>query len=974
MNLISRLPRALVIPFLVLFLGLSAGLFVPGSAHAEITTNVDSRVKVRFSGLWYDSRAHVFRGKFKVINVSSADILPPVRVVFTGFDNDRYSLAEPDGFTSAGAYVEAALAEIVLPVGGRSDWTRFTIDVDHPARGYGKQHGHDKQDHWGHDDDRWGRGEKKGHDKQARWEHGKGHGREDDRDHHEKVSYHRHKHWRHGAHPVKFDYEVEGGTAVGTSVPTSNPSALPAGNGVVNVVFGARLLVEGASPTGPVVLRRLGGGPEVEMFDDGNDPDAVAGDGKYRVRLPVDTGALAGGDCLTYVSATTTDQGFEVVSGEYDLCATSFPVVVAPSNTANPVPSGGATAVNDEVLLFAGGLSDAEIEALAASVGGQVKGTSLSSGLYQIQLPAVQDEAGLNQILNQLSTGGVSAVPNYIGHFDSDLLDDQFALQHGLQLIGSDDLSLSSPRRSWDAAGADGGGITVTVIDSGVQASHPDLDAARITAEIAPGDNSDVLGHGTQMAGIVGAIADNATPVGSIAGVASQVTIESIRISDTNPTLAQMVAGLTTAAGPSSSGDVVLAAFSIYGPLLPGGLCSALDDLISSGVVVVGSAGNDNDNSGTGIWPAKCNDPTFDAVLSAAGDLLSTTNKAHYIVVGASSCNSGGCATDSRLASSNYGSWVDLSAPGANVPTTDTGSGFTTTSGTSPAAAFTAGAAAVLRGCGVGYDQVFNTLDLGATVAVSGLPNRINLYDSLASLNAAPTGVALGGPGSIDENIDTTGGVAVGSLSTTDSTACDAHVYSITGGADAGRFSISGDQLRLDDGVLDFETKSSYAVNVTSTDNFGASTSQGFVISVNDLPEAPLIPNPVLVFDRVEDGVNSVGDPVRRWYFNVSNFADYAPDLFAATSAYGPCGLNTTPSRTWVDFFDAGDDSRLYGFCGLGDPANLNGIWFGTVETSPGSGVFPAPPAAGVYIKLLDRSTTPATEYPSNTVSGLPNP
>lgn len=839
MKLIIRLSRAITLSVFILIFAVTVSLVLPGTAFAEITTNIDNRVKVRFGGLWYDPGEHVFRGKFKVINVSAADILPPVRVIFTEFKNDKYSLADPDGFTSAGAYIEAGLPAGVLPVGGVSDWTSFTIATDHPARGHGKSVKSKRDKSAKSKRHKSGKSKRDKHGKSKR---GKGH--------YQRVSHHRH--WRHGPHPVKFDYTVEGGTAVATSVPTSTPSALPAGNGVVDVVFGVRLLVEGAGPTGPVVLRPLDGGPDVEMFDGD-------GDGKYQVTQSIDTGGLAGGDCLSYVSATTTDQGLEVVSGEYALCATSFPLVVAVSNTDNPVSIQGTPAVNNEALLFAEGLSDAEIEALAASVGAQVVGTVFSSGeqMYQLALPAVQDEAGLNQVLDQLSGGGVSAVPNFIGSFDSDLLDDQFAAQHGLQLIGSDDLGLPVPRRSWDANGADGSGITVTVIDSGVQAGHPDLDAARIAPEITPGDNTDTLGHGTGMAGIIGALTDNAAPAGSIGAVASQVTIESIRISDSNPTLADMKSGLNKALA-SGTGDVVLAAFSIYGVLVPEGMCGQIDSLISSGVVVIGSAGNDNDNSTTGIWPAKCNDPSFDAALALVGEsIISTTNKAHYIVVGASACNSGACATDSREASSNYGSWVDLSAPGASVPTLDSGSGFTSVNGTSPAAAFTAGAAAVLRGCGVGYDQVFNTLDLGATVAVTDLPNRINLYDSLASLNTAPTGIALSGPASIDENIDTTGGVVIGNLSTTDTTTCDAHGYSIVPGGDAGSFTISGNQLLLDDGVLDFETKSSYTVTVASTDNFGASTSQAFVINVNDLPEGG--GTTFIDFDTRQDGTPYTG-------------------------------------------------------------------------------------------------------------------
>ena len=61
-----------------------------------------------------------------------------------------------------------------------------------------------------------------------------------------------------------------------------------------------------------------------------------------------------------------------------------------------------------------------------------------------------------------------------------------------------------------------------------------------------------------------------------------------------------------------------------------------------------------------------------------------------------------------------------------------------------------------------------------------------------------------------------------------------------------------------------------------------------------------------------------------------------------------------------MDFFKTSDNSRIYGFCALGTPSNLNGIWFGVM---PSGGT---PPAA-VYIKLIDRET--GIDYISNSVT-----
>jgi hypothetical protein len=126
---------------------------------------------------------------------------------------------------------------------------------------------------------------------------------------------------------------------------------------------------------------------------------------------------------------------------------------------------------------------------------------------------------------------------------------------------------------------------------------------------------------------------------------------------------------------------------------------------------------------------------------------------------------------------------------------------------------------------------------------------------------------------------------------------------------------------------------------------------------------AETIPNPILVFDHVDvDAIDGLGGHFDRYNFRVTNFASFPAELFAATSAFGACGGNTTPSRTWVTFFRSDNDAPLETFCALGSPSDLNGIWFPVFPTGG------TPPAA-VYIKLMDRSTTPSTDYTSNSVA-----
>ena len=92
-----------------------------------------------------------------------------------------------------------------------------------------------------------------------------------------------------------------------------------------------------------------------------------------------------------------------------------------------------------------------------------------------------------------------------------------------------------------------------------------------------------------------------------------------------------------------------------------------------------------------------------------------------------------------------------------------------------------------------------------------------------------------------------------------------------------------------------------------------------------------------------------------RYSYDVLNKTMYPAALFAPAPNLPPCGANPNSSRAWVDFFNQGGQ-RLYGFCALGKPEDLDGIWFALEE-----GVIPP---SWVYIEINDRQTN--TKYKSN--------
>ncbi|MEM7457396.1 MAG: cadherin domain-containing protein, partial [Planctomycetota bacterium] len=135
------------------------------------------------------------------------------------------------------------------------------------------------------------------------------------------------------------------------------------------------------------------------------------------------------------------------------------------------------------------------------------------------------------------------------------------------------------------------------------------------------------------------------------------------------------------------------------------------------------------------------------------------------------------------------------------------------------------------------YDVVIEVTDSG------GLSYTENLTIDVNDLNDRPVDIA---PDDfyIDENTDTTGGVSVGTLTATDEDSGETFSYSIAGGPDASHFSIAGDQLLLDDGVLDNENKPIYRVIIRVTDSGGLTYSEMLTVNVNDLNEAPNDINP----------------------------------------------------------------------------------------------------------------------------------
>ncbi|MDG4865779.1 S8 family serine peptidase, partial [Streptomyces sp. T-3] len=177
-------------------------------------------------------------------------------------------------------------------------------------------------------------------------------------------------------------------------------------------------------------------------------------------------------------------------------------------------------------------------------------------------------------------------------------------------LIGAPDVW---KRKDPAGDGADGKGVTVAVLDSGVDYGHPDLgggfgEGHKVVGgyDFANGDADpmDDNGHGTHVAGI---IAGRAAAKGGVTGVAPGATLTAYKVMNANGEgyTSDIVAGIEAAADPANPhrADVINMSLGGYGDGSEP-LGAAATAATRAGVVVVAAAGNDGPDSNTVGSPA----------------------------------------------------------------------------------------------------------------------------------------------------------------------------------------------------------------------------------------------------------------------------------------------------------------------------------------------------------------------------------
>ena len=385
-------------------------------------------------------------------------------------------------------------------------------------------------------------------------------------------------------------------------------------------------------------------------------------------------------------------------------------------------------------------------------------GQALGGGLYRINLPTTLSvDAAVAEL--RARPGVQFAQPDYRVTVGRAADDPSLGSLWGLNAIGAPE--------AWNT-GTGTGQTVVAVIDSGVQYNHPDLAANmwRNPGEVPgngrdddgngfkddvygydfvnnDGNPTDDHGHGTHIAGTIGAVGDNGV---GVAGVGWNIKIMALKFLDSSGS------GYTSDAVRALNYAVARGAKVVNASFGGGGydpaLATAINNARAKGVIVVAAAGNDGtDNDANPVYPA--NYPGDNLVTVAATD------------------------RNDRLASfSNYGrTTVDIAAPGSGIYSTLPNGRYGSYSGTSMATPHVAGALALVWDAHPTWNyrqviaSILNTADRMSSLTGKVATGRLNVakaivYNSGGSTptptpppkdatGATVTGVTFGGSGTI---------------------------------------------------------------------------------------------------------------------------------------------------------------------------------------------------------------------------------
>ncbi len=331
-----------------------------------------------------------------------------------------------------------------------------------------------------------------------------------------------------------------------------------------------------------------------------------------------------------------------------------FGIILLASATAGAAPSPQKFVADELLVQFKAGVSRTDSDKALKTAGAKEAEEIAPIRVKRIKIPA-EARAKVKAILAK-NPRIAFVEENYLAEPALVPNDTSYASQWHLPKIAAP--------AGWDIT-TGSSTVDVAILDTGVDPDHPDL-----AGKLLPGynfytyttDTHDVYGHGTKVAGSAAAITNNGI---GVAGVAWKNPIMPLVITDTTgyATYTRMANAIIYAADHG----VRIINISFGGTSSSTTLQSAVDYAWNKGAVIFASAGNYN--TSTPYYPAACNN----VVSVAATD-----------------------ANDAKASFSNYGTTIDIAAPGVSILATADGGGYASVSGTSFSSPIAAGLGALI--------------------------------------------------------------------------------------------------------------------------------------------------------------------------------------------------------------------------------------------------------------------------------------
>lgn len=279
--------------------------------------------------------------------------------------------------------------------------------------------------------------------------------------------------------------------------------------------------------------------------------------------------------------------------------------VIAASSNKRPA----ARYVPGEILVkYKPGTGSSTVAALNARFGTSTLQHFSSLGVYRKKLPGTMS---VGQALNIFrSEPAVKyAEPNYIYDLLATPNDTSFNQLWGLNNTGQSVNSTTgtsgcdiSATQAWDTI-TNGSAKVVAVIDSGIDYNHTDISTNIAAGYDFVADNAspiDSYGHGTHVAGTIGAIGNNAT---GVAGINWTAQIMPLRVGDSDGLYTSSIIAAINYATTSGTVKIINASWGGYTP--SDLIRDAISDAGAAGILFVAAAGNEtNDNDTDPVYPA----------------------------------------------------------------------------------------------------------------------------------------------------------------------------------------------------------------------------------------------------------------------------------------------------------------------------------------------------------------------------------